>query len=151
MSSDTDVLTSIYNEFSPFVSDNVDHNVCTLDGSGTFHGMGIIVCSTNVTESPDKKIRRLTKIVKRKEVAKNASIHLRWYDEMEDKSFGKPQLVSMEKLESNLPVATSELSIKILWHATSIFRRAERHGPRLIGMVLWITFPQPVHTQRKVQ
>ena len=25
-----------------YVADNVDHNVCTIDGYGTFHGMGII-------------------------------------------------------------------------------------------------------------
>ena len=25
-----------------FVGDNVDHNICTLDGKNTFHGMGII-------------------------------------------------------------------------------------------------------------
>ena len=130
MSSDTDVLTSISTEFAQFVFDNVDHIVCILDRSGTFHGMGIIVCSTIVTESPEEKIRRLTRVVKSKEVAKKASIHLRWYDEMEHKSFGKLPFVSMEKLNSNLHVTTSELSIEILWHAASIFRRAARHGPR---------------------
>ena len=29
-----------------FLADNVDHNVKTLDGEGTFHGMGIIGAST---------------------------------------------------------------------------------------------------------
>jgi len=29
-----------------FAADNVDHNICTLDGSGTFHGMGIITMVT---------------------------------------------------------------------------------------------------------
>lgn len=29
-------------EFTQWVSDNVDHNIVTLDGKGTFHGMGII-------------------------------------------------------------------------------------------------------------
>ena len=99
MSSDTDLLTLISTEFAQFVSDNVDHNLCTLDGSGTFHVMGIIVCSTNVTKSPEWKIQKLTKIVKSKEVAKKGSIHLSWYDEIEDKSLGKLQLVSMEKLK----------------------------------------------------
>ena len=28
--------------FVQYVADNVDHNVCTLDGQNTFHGMGII-------------------------------------------------------------------------------------------------------------
>ena len=29
-----------------FVADNVDHIIATIDGKGTFHGMGIIVIST---------------------------------------------------------------------------------------------------------
>ena len=29
-----------------YVADNVDHNICTLDGHGTFHGMGIIAAIT---------------------------------------------------------------------------------------------------------
>ena len=32
--------------FTQWGADNVDHNVRTLDGSGTFHGMGIIAMST---------------------------------------------------------------------------------------------------------
>ena len=28
--------------FTQFIADNVDHNTATLDGSGTFHGMGIL-------------------------------------------------------------------------------------------------------------
>ena len=30
-------------------ADNVDHNICTLDGYGTFHGMGMIVAVTPET------------------------------------------------------------------------------------------------------
>ncbi|WAR07373.1 LOW QUALITY PROTEIN: hypothetical protein MAR_017331, partial [Mya arenaria] len=33
-------------KFLQFVADNVDHNACTLDGHGTFHGMGIIACTS---------------------------------------------------------------------------------------------------------
>ena len=29
-----------------FIADNVDHNICTLDGHGTFHGMGIMATLT---------------------------------------------------------------------------------------------------------
>ena len=32
--------------FSQHVADNVDHNLCTLDGKNTFHGMGIIRIAT---------------------------------------------------------------------------------------------------------
>lgn len=37
-----------------FIADNVDHNLCTLDGMGTFHGMGIIAAVTPAT--PLRKI-----------------------------------------------------------------------------------------------
>ena len=30
------------NTFVQYVGDNVDHNIATLNGKGTFHGMGII-------------------------------------------------------------------------------------------------------------
>ena len=33
--------------FTQFVGDNVDHNLNTLDGKNTFHGMGILAASTN--------------------------------------------------------------------------------------------------------
>ena len=28
--------------FATFIADNIDHNIATLDGRGTFHGMGVI-------------------------------------------------------------------------------------------------------------
>ena len=40
-------IASAVTEFTQFVADNVDHNDCTLDGKGIFHGMGIITCSIN--------------------------------------------------------------------------------------------------------
>ena len=32
----------IHNKFGQWAADNVDHNICTMTGKGTFHGMGII-------------------------------------------------------------------------------------------------------------
>lgn len=32
--------------FVQFIADNADHNIRSLDGFGTFHGMGIIAAST---------------------------------------------------------------------------------------------------------
>ena len=41
------LITHVYPQlFTQFVADNVDHNIRTLDGSGTFHGIGIIAIST---------------------------------------------------------------------------------------------------------
>ena len=37
--------------FTQWVADNVDHNISTLNGEGTFHGIGIIAVSTSTDES----------------------------------------------------------------------------------------------------
>ena len=38
-------MTIIYTSLL-FAGDNVDHNIITLDGKGTFHGMGMIAAIT---------------------------------------------------------------------------------------------------------
>ena len=40
-------LLSSENAFIQYIADNVDHNIATLDGKDTFHGMGIIAATTN--------------------------------------------------------------------------------------------------------
>jgi len=40
--------------FTQWVADNIDHNVATLDGLGTFHGMGIIAVKARTGDfAPD--------------------------------------------------------------------------------------------------
>ena len=47
-----DVMTEyLPGTFTQWVADNVDHNISTLNGEGTFHGMGIIAVSTSTDES----------------------------------------------------------------------------------------------------
>ena len=43
--------TDIPSLTTEFVQYNVDHNICTLDGHGTFHGMGMIAAVTPGTRS----------------------------------------------------------------------------------------------------
>ena len=37
--------------FVQYSADNVDHNTCTIDGKGTFHGMGIISMATHKNDT----------------------------------------------------------------------------------------------------
>ena len=37
-----------------FAAVNVDHNIVTLDGKGTFHGMGMLAAVTPATNSPTR-------------------------------------------------------------------------------------------------
>ena len=46
ISAGIDIPGFLQGHFLQYVADNVDHNIRTLDGSGTFHGMGIITAIT---------------------------------------------------------------------------------------------------------
>lgn len=54
-----------------FFADNVEYNLITLDGSGTFHGMGIIASITPRVEFDE--------IIQRSEVT-NEEIYRGWTD-----------------------------------------------------------------------
>ena len=41
-----------------FAADNVDHNIISLDGKGTFHGMGMVACITPANRVVHKILRR---------------------------------------------------------------------------------------------
>ena len=42
----TDIPGYSQGHYMQYIADNVDHNVATIDGTGTFHGMGIIAAIT---------------------------------------------------------------------------------------------------------
>ena len=44
-----------------WVADNVNHNIATLDGHGTFHGMGIISLSTPTTSTVTRRHEQLVR------------------------------------------------------------------------------------------
>jgi len=52
-------ISNLTTEFVQYGADNVDHNICTLDGHGTFYGMGIIAAVT-----PETSLVRLIPRVK---------------------------------------------------------------------------------------
>ena len=46
-------MQSFPTAFTQWIADNVDHNVLTLGGLGTFQGMGVIAVSTRLEQSPE--------------------------------------------------------------------------------------------------
>lgn len=64
--------------FIQFIADNVDHNIRSLDGYGTFHGMGIIAANTPGIKS-DRVIPRLNPSIS--EINALAKINIKFYKE----------------------------------------------------------------------
>ena len=64
-------------QFVQYVADNVNHNIPTLDGLGTFHGMGMIA-----TLTPGKTISSMVprRNVSRNEIIKAGQIKMHQYN-----------------------------------------------------------------------
>ena len=54
----TDLYGITSEQMVQHVADNADHNLCTLDGNNTFHGMAIIASITPSTGAMSKAIAR---------------------------------------------------------------------------------------------
>ncbi|CAH3149612.1 unnamed protein product, partial [Porites lobata] len=77
----TDIPGLTPGHFVQYVADNVDHNVCTLDGQNTFHGMGIIAAVTPATH-PDSPIPRCSTTAA--EIANIGKIDIHYYKTAND-------------------------------------------------------------------
>ena len=66
--------------FTTFVADNVDHNIATLDGRGTFHGMGVIPVLMKKEQRQEVVRRRQKDWINVDDLVKNKGIAILTYD-----------------------------------------------------------------------
>ena len=107
--------------FTQFVGDNVDHNICTLDGKKTFHGMGILAASTNKegikTQTPPIKRHALTKSTA---ITQNKGVKIVPYLTSNESAFSKTVLKSVSTLQTPEVVKFGH-NIDFLWQTVQVF------------------------------
>jgi hypothetical protein len=123
-----DLPQPLSGEFIQFVADNVDHNICTIDGHNTFHGMGIIASVTPGNLSC-KLIPRIN--VTSEDIKQVGKICIRNFESQHTRNFPLTfkELTVMEQTD---PTA----DIDILWDF-SLFLRSRRQS--------WSGMMQTVH------
>ncbi len=117
-------LDSLLSEYFPgtftqWVADNVDHNVATLDGKGTFHGMGIIAVSTPKDGTPliaKSHVVSRQKRIKVNELVKDRGVPIFQYVGPLEK--GLASVIYKPILELQVPhTLPLELCSNLLWHS----------------------------------
>lgn len=106
--------------FSQWVADNVDHNIATIDGHNTFHGMGVIMCASgaysNTSSLLTGKIKRLKSRPLAHDIIKKAKIPLHYIQ--------SPSSTAMNKLKFQKlfyePIQTNLLDV--LWSTSKLFK-----------------------------
>ena len=104
--------------FTQYAADNLDHNVCSLDGSGTLHAMGIISISNtvdfNATENQTPTVIERVKVLPAAEVAKFNETKLVHYYPPTDSTF---DLTFKSNFHNILPSTTSpSVNLDLLYH-----------------------------------
>ena len=114
--------------FIQFIGDNVDHNICTIDGKGTFHGMGMLAAAT-------PRLPKFPIIIPR------AVVNLEVLQQVGQVPFFFYNRSQQENSLVYKPIPTITFDDKIdgidlLWHASWI------HDTKRVG---WSGFMQAIH------
>ena len=121
--------------FTHFIADNVDHNISTLDGHGTFHGMGIVASTISRRDHAIKevKLNRPSRLLLTDEVTSKGS-------KVPIINYHPPKLTLFEKIlfkprvELLFPyVLPSNLSADSIWKAAGLFSTEEKPRPSWSG------------------
>ena len=132
------ILTEYFpGTFTQWVADNVDHNVATLDGRGTFHGMGIIAVSTpsdGVKIVPNSRVVPRQKRKKVNEVVYSKGVPIVQYSSPLEKGLS---LVTYKPIiQLQIPYTLPpELCSNLLWHSGWIFCNATKPRPNWSGFM----------------
>ena len=97
------------------MADNVDHNLVTLTGKGTFHGMGIIAVS-NLANVKISTVKRIKHRLKAADFAKDKGIPVHYYSGSSREGLLKIKFKPIQELR-NLIVLPSELFYNLIWHS----------------------------------
>ena len=114
-------------EFAQYGVDNVDHNICTLDGHGTFHGMDIIAAVIPETSSVRSILRvKVTSL----DVASIGKVQIHLHKEQ---NCGKSAVTYQKLLD--LKAQDCYENLYVLWKTSVMFAAP---GPAWSGIMQFV-------------
>lgn len=145
-----DLPNSYAHSFTQWSGDNVDHNLKTLDGTGTFHGMGIISMSTpcnrldlqgHFLETPIKRTKRCSI----SQLSQNCCIPIQYYCAPDKASLSLLRLKPLSQLLCHSSYAMPpSVKLDVLYHVGWFFTTADKPRPSWAGFMHDICPPSDV-------
>ena len=109
--------------FTRWSADNIDHNIRTLDGKGTFHAMGLVSSTTGTSENVEFNNAHRVKhqsLKRVNDVVKGRGIEITHYIPPEVSGLSK--IVFKPCVQLMLPlVLPPDTTLDLLWHTTFFF------------------------------
>ena len=126
-----------FDTFIQWAADNVDHNVATLDGQGTFHGMGILAISTAKDHAP---LKVQSQIISRRHYTKvnvlvrDKGVPIVKYADAPKKGLSSVMYKPIIQLQFPYTLP-SDLYSDLLWHSGWMFSNEARPRPNWSGFM----------------
>ena len=121
--------------FTQFVADNFDHNIRTLDGHGSFHGMGIIsttLCPTGSFGCMSHRVRR-RELMTAAETATTRAVKIVQFEQYQGSSaLRNLQLHSINSLKRPIVLPVT-LNLTNLWHCGGMVSPTNHPRPNWSG------------------
>ena len=134
-----DVILSTHpaDSFTHWIADNVDHNIATIDGKHTFHGMGIVSATTGSFGrdiTPREHTIPRQKLLKASEVVANKGVKIVQYISSSNPGLYTTLFKPLEEI--HIPY-TPPISIKydLIWHSGYYFRNMSNMRPSWSGFM----------------
>jgi len=124
--------------FCQWTADNVDHNLVTLTGKGTFHGMGIVSMSDKQQASTTQSVPRMKGCLKNTLFTNVHNVPICQYHSASKKGLAAITLKPVLELKKPLILPT-ELSYDLLWYSSKIFQDASKPTPNWSGFMQDLT------------
>ena len=137
--------------FTQWSADNVDHNIITLTGKGTFHGMGIISMTSGAEES--RRIHVINRLNKRQPTTsffEEYGIPVLNYLGSSMKGHLKLRLKPIMQLKSP-HVLPPEWSYDFLWHSTRFIKSSSNATPNWSGFMQDVTSASEVEDKALIK
>lgn len=126
-------VTEYHNDtFAQWVADNVDHDIATLTGKGTFHGMGII-CVDSKPTSRFQNIPRLKKSLPSSFVT-SRGIEIVPFYKVAKLGLSKVMLDPVIQMKKSASQSAMEV-YDLLWHSSWMFSPPETPRPNWSGFM----------------
>ena len=106
-------IANLTTQFVQYAADNVDHNIQTIDGNNTFHGMGMIAMITPASSFGNKVIPRSN--VSYKDIAQVGRIPIFYYQEQN--KINSMKFEPLDIAEASDPTS----NLDILWKTSVLF------------------------------
>lgn len=122
--------------FAQYVADNIDHNMCTIDGYNTFHGMGMIAASVvdNVLQYCSRPVQRLSKRCKMSDVCNE--LHVKVTPYYLQTGVGLSSVTIRKTVTLQSPVTLPPIwNLNIIWHMYGLRQQQEIARPNWSGFM----------------